>query len=129
LTFHLAPPFLPGLDHVGRPKKRAFGAWTLTLLRLLAAMKGLHGTALDPFGYTTERRMERRLVTDYRALVGRIIERLDDNNLPAAVELAAEASRIAGYGLLKSASVTAYESRLGALLLAFEAASKQSRAA
>jgi hypothetical protein len=43
--------------------------------------------------------------------------------------VAAEASRIAGYGLVKSASVTAYESRLGVLLMAFAAGSKQSRAA
>jgi indolepyruvate ferredoxin oxidoreductase len=129
LTLHLAPPFLPGLDHAGRPKKRAFGAWMLTLFRLLASMKGLRGTALDPFGYTAERRMERRLISDYQALVDRIVEQLDDSNLPAAVEVAAEASRIAGYGLVKSASVTAYESRLGVLLMAFAAGSKQSRAA
>jgi len=32
-------------------------------------MKGLRGTALDPFGYTAERRMERRLIKDYQALV------------------------------------------------------------
>lgn len=129
LTFHLAPPLLPGLDHVGRPKKRAFGAWTLTLFRLLASLKGLRSTTFDPFGYTAERRMERRLITDYQALVGRIVEQLDDNNLPTALELAAAASKIAGYGLVKSASVTAYESRLGSLLKTFEATSTQSRAA
>ena len=33
--------------------------------RLLAAVKGLRGTALDVFGYPPERRMERALLARY----------------------------------------------------------------
>lgn len=47
MTFHLAPPFLGGAGADGRPKKRAFGQWVVPLFRVLAAMKGLRGTALD----------------------------------------------------------------------------------
>ena len=61
-------------------------------------MKGLRGTAFDPFGYSAERRMERRLIEDYRAVIDRIAGDLDAFNLPAAVEVAAAAGRIAGYG-------------------------------
>ena len=57
LTFHLAPPLLPGHDPGGRPKKRRFGMGTLSLFRLLAALKGLRGSVFDPFGYTAERRV------------------------------------------------------------------------
>ena len=35
----------------------------------LASLKGLRGTAFDPFGYTAERRTERRLITHYEALM------------------------------------------------------------
>ena len=130
LTFHLAPPLLPGRrDAGGRPKKRRFGAWALSLFRLLAAMKGLRGTAFDPFGYSAERRMERRLIEDYRALIDRIAGELDPFNLPAAVELAAAAGRIAGYGPIKSAALKAYEAQLPSLLNAFESAQSQTRAA
>jgi indolepyruvate ferredoxin oxidoreductase len=119
MTFHLAPPLLPGRDASGRPRKRAFGPWILTLFRVLAALKRLRGTALDPFGYTAERRMERRLIEDYRALINDIVDRLDQANLPVALELARAAAQVAGFGPVKRAAVTAYESRLPALLARF----------
>jgi indolepyruvate ferredoxin oxidoreductase len=130
MTFHLAPPLLPGRDPSGRPRKRAFGGWILILFRILAAVKGLRGTAFDPFGYTAERRMERRLVEDYRALVSGVADRLDQANFPAAVELARAAAEIGGYGPVKNASVNAYQARLRTLLEAFEEAGQpRSRAA
>ena len=131
MTFHLAPPVLPGRDASGRPKKREFGAWTMNLFRILASLKGLRGTLLDPFGYSADRRMERRLIEDYRTLIGGIVKRLDRNNLSAAVELAHAAAEIRGYGPVKEASITEYEATLKTLLATFEAASKQpqSRAA
>ncbi|TAL00006.1 MAG: indolepyruvate ferredoxin oxidoreductase family protein [Rhodospirillaceae bacterium] len=125
MTFHLAPPTLPGREASGRPKKRAFGAWVLGLFKILAALRGLRGTPLDIFGYTAERRMERRLIEDYRMLIGRIADRLDQTNLSAGVELARAATEIAGYGPVKDASAKVYESRLKDLLDAFENASAQ----
>jgi indolepyruvate ferredoxin oxidoreductase len=131
LQFHLAPPMLPGHDVDGRPRKRAFGAWTLRIFQILARLKGLRGTALDPFGYTAERRLERRLIAEYRGLIDSIAGRLDQANLQAGIALAQAAGEIAGYGPVKAASAKASESRLPALLDAFEAASAQpqSRAA
>lgn len=123
LTFHLAPPLLPGRDLAARPRKRAFGRWILPVFRVLAAMKGLRGTAFDPFGYTTERRMERRLIEDYRALIGGIVGRLERQNLAAGIELAAAARQIAGYGPVKSASVSDYACGLPRLMEAFESTS------
>jgi hypothetical protein len=51
--------------------KSSFGPWMMRALKLLARFKGLRGTALDPFGYTAERRTERRLIADYRGAAGR----------------------------------------------------------
>ena len=45
----------------GRPCKRRFGPWLLPVLRGLARLKGLRGTALDPFGWMAERRAEKAL--------------------------------------------------------------------
>src|SRR5205823_3083937 len=43
-NFNLAPPMLAGKpDALGRPGKRAFGAWMMPLFRMLAKMKGLRG--------------------------------------------------------------------------------------
>jgi len=131
LKFHLAPPLLPGRDASGRPRKWAFGKWVLTLFRALTALKGLRGTAFDPFGYTAERRMERRLITDYRALISKIIARLEETNLATGIELASAAQDVAGYGPVKMAAVNAYEAKLRVLLERFEgdSAETKSRAA
>jgi indolepyruvate ferredoxin oxidoreductase len=129
MTFHLAPPLVPGRDLSGRPKKRELGGWMLTAFEVLARMKGLRGTPFDPFGYSAERRMERRLIEDYRALVARIVERIDHSNVSAAVELARAAGEIAGYGPVKEASVAAYAARLPELLEAFESPERRARAA
>ncbi len=73
--------------------------------------------------------MERRLIGDFRALIGQIVDDLSPGNLGAATELAAAAGDIAGYGPVKDAAVAAYEAQLPALLQAFDSASQQSRAA
>jgi indolepyruvate ferredoxin oxidoreductase len=120
LTFHLAPPLLPGTDTSGRPRKRAFGSWIMSVFKVLTALRRVRGTAFDPFGYTAERRQERQLIVGYRALVSRIVARLNAANLPIAIELAAAAAQIGGYGPVKLATIRAYELRVIALQTAFE---------
>lgn len=130
MTFHLAPPMLPGRDASGRPQKRAFGEWIMPVFKLLRAAKGLRGTAFDPFGYTAERRMERRLIADYRALIREVVGQLDETSLTAGIELASAAADIGGYGPVKEASFKAYETKLQTLRVAFDAARvPQTRAA
>jgi indolepyruvate ferredoxin oxidoreductase len=129
MTFHLAPPLIPGRDVSGRPRKREFGGWTMNLFRLLASLKGLRGTAFDLFGYTADRGMERKLIEDYCVLVLQIVEQLDQDNLDTAIELAQAAGEIRGYGPVKQTSLKAYETRLTSLLAAFEAARAVPRAA
>ncbi|MYM63941.1 indolepyruvate ferredoxin oxidoreductase family protein [Pseudomaricurvus sp. HS19] len=120
LSFHLAPPMLPGKDTSGRPKKRTFGPWVLSAFRLLARAKGLRGTALDLFGYTAERRMERALIGEYRELIGGIVPRLAQSNLNEAIALARAAADIGGYGPVKEASVEEYRKQLPGLKQAFD---------
>jgi indolepyruvate ferredoxin oxidoreductase len=103
MTFHLAPPLLPGRDGAGRPRKRAFPArLMLPAFRLLAAMSGLRGTALDPFGWTAERRTERRLIADYEADMAALPA---DSAGDAAVALAELPLAIRGFGPVKAAAV------------------------
>ena len=44
----------------GEPQKMSFGPWMMPAFRLLRRFKVLRGTPFDPFGYTAERRTERR---------------------------------------------------------------------
>jgi indolepyruvate ferredoxin oxidoreductase len=119
LEFHLAPPILSRTDPAtGRPKKRRFGPWILPVFRGLARLKGLRGTAFDPFGYSAERKTERRLIADYETALDEIAERLTPDNHAVAVELAGLPETIRGFGPVKAAAIEAAESRREELLAA-----------
>jgi indolepyruvate ferredoxin oxidoreductase len=121
VTFHLAPPLLPGRDpNSGRPRKREFGRWMVPAFRVLRSLKVLRGTPFDPFGYTRERRMERRLIDEYRQLIDTLLERVTQRNLATTIDLAAAAYDVRGYGLVKDASVREYELRKQQLLNALD---------
>jgi indolepyruvate ferredoxin oxidoreductase len=120
LTFHLAPPFLTGTDPAtGRPRKREFGRWLAPFLVLLAQMKGLRGTVFDPFGRTAERRMERRLIAEYEALIATLCDRLTHANRDLALQLAQLPDAIRGYGPVKNAAVEQTCDEWARLLTAF----------
>ncbi|MDY0744382.1 indolepyruvate ferredoxin oxidoreductase family protein [Paucibacter sp. R3-3] len=116
LSFHMAPPLIskPGPD--GRAKKVELGSWTFKALKLMAKFKGLRGTALDVFGKTEERRMERQLVSDYETLVDELLANLKPENLDAAVKLARLPEQIRGYGHVKLANVVTARARQKDLL-------------
>jgi indolepyruvate ferredoxin oxidoreductase len=116
LTYHLAPPLTNKPDpHTGRVKKSTYGPWMMSAFRVLATMKGLRGTALDVFGRTAERKMERQLLADYEKNVDEILARLGAGNHALAVAIASLPEHIRGYGHVKDgfvAEVKAEEAKL-----------------
>ncbi|MGW4366892.1 indolepyruvate ferredoxin oxidoreductase family protein [Nocardia takedensis] len=112
LTYRLHPPLLRamGLEHKIGIGPRAHGT-----LRLLARGKRLRGTAFDPFGHTAMRRLERRLLAHYTAMVTGLAERLDAATYDRAVTAAGLADLVRGYEGIKLASVRGYADRLTAL--------------
>jgi indolepyruvate ferredoxin oxidoreductase len=127
VTFHLAPPMLPGHDATGRPKKRAFGPWMLTVFKVLRHFKTLRNTPFDVFGYTSERRMERRLADEYRSMIRDLALRVDQPRLAAAIKLASAAYDIRGYGVVKDGSAAQCAELRKQLLCEFEAALEPQR--
>jgi indolepyruvate ferredoxin oxidoreductase len=120
LSFNLAPPILSKRDANGHLVKRRFGPATLTAFRLLAKLKGLRGTAFDPFGRTAERRMERALIDEYHQMIERLLPGLKKNNHRAAVEIARLPEQIRGFGHVKEAHVEKYRAALPSLLKVFD---------
>ncbi|WP_280113514.1 indolepyruvate ferredoxin oxidoreductase family protein [Nitratireductor aquibiodomus] len=104
LEFHLAPPVLGRRDAAGHPRKSSFGPWMMSAFRLLARMRGLRGTVFDLFGRTEERRMERRLLTEYEGDLDRIEALLSPERADAAAALASVPALIRGYGHIKEAN-------------------------
>jgi indolepyruvate ferredoxin oxidoreductase len=106
LRFHLAPPLLARRDKAtGRLQKSEYGAWIMHALHLLAKLKILRGTALDPFGYTAERRTERKLVTDYLAMIEQHLTTLTPRVIPLLARLARLPEMIRGYGHVKDENI------------------------
>ncbi|MDP5307195.1 indolepyruvate ferredoxin oxidoreductase family protein [Paracoccus spongiarum] len=101
LSLHLAPPMLPGTDANGRPRKREFGPWMLRAFKVLAGLKGLRGTPLDPFGYSAERRHERAMIREYEADMREVMAGVTDATMPLAIELAELPLGVRGYGPVK----------------------------
>ena len=117
LRLHLAPPLFAQRDpDTGLPRKHAFGPWILTAMRLLARLKGLRGTLLDPFGHTAERKQERALISEYEALITRLCSGLSADNHDQAVALAAVYDSVRGFGHVKARNLTAMAAQRDALL-------------
>ncbi len=102
LRFHLAPPLLShSVDSRGRPRKRVFGAWMIPVFRVLASLRGLRGTRLDPFAWSAERRIERALIEEFEQHVAEILEHLSSHNIDLGVAIIEEYLEIRGYGPVK----------------------------
>jgi indolepyruvate ferredoxin oxidoreductase len=130
LKFHLAPPIFNKPDpRTGEARKSEFGGWMMPAFRILAKLKRLRGTALDIFGYTEERRTERRLVTDYEHTVAELLAHLDRENLKLAVEIASIPEHIRGFGHVKRRHLEEAKKKESALLAAFRASRPSARAA
>ncbi len=117
--FHMAPPLLGWLrkDKVtGHPRKIRLGQWMMPVLRLLAKGKRYRGGALDVFGYSAERRLERQLIADYERVLDEVAQRLSPRTHSIAVALAALPEDIKGFGHVKLASCEIAKKREAALL-------------
>jgi indolepyruvate ferredoxin oxidoreductase len=123
VKFNMAPPALPRAARGSggssgssgssasalnmQPRKQTFGQWMWPVLRVLAKCRSLRGTPLDPFGRTTERRMERQLADDYQATIERAMTVLTVDNASDVAQLAELHARVRGYGHVKLANLAA----------------------
>ena len=128
LELHLAPPRIPVVDRLvarrdpetGRARKWVVGPWIFPVLRVLARLRFLRGTALDPFD-SEHRRLERRLADEYEARIRGLLPALRPDLLELAVEIAAIPEQIRGFDLVKEAQLEAARARERELLASFEA--------
>ena len=120
LRLHLAPPLLAPINRVtGEPRKLTFGPWIFRAFRLLAKCKRLRGTALDPFGYSRERKTEPRLVRDYETMLEEVLAKLSSRNHHIAVGLAVIPEKIRGFGHVKMRHLEAAKAEEAALFEQF----------
>jgi indolepyruvate ferredoxin oxidoreductase len=116
LNYHLAPPLIAKKNAAGEMQKSKFGPWMLTGFKWLAKLKGLRGTAFDPFGRTEERRSERALIGEYRAAIDEVLASLSAGNLTLAKEIACIPEEIRGYGHVKDQHLAKARPKWAALM-------------
>jgi len=116
LVHHLAPPAIAKRNAKGELVKQPFGPWVRKLFPWLARMKALRGTALDLFGKTEERRMERQLLADYEACLGELLQGLSAERLELAGRIARIPDEIRGYGHVKERHVKAARAKWDGLM-------------
>ncbi|QYR53136.1 indolepyruvate ferredoxin oxidoreductase family protein [Lysobacter soyae] len=116
INFHLAPPLFAKKNAKGQLMKKQYGPWMMKAFALLAKFKHLRGGTLDVFGYTEERKMERRLISDYAETIGQLLPTLDAGNVALAAEIASIPEHIRGFGHVKHAHVEKAKQREKELL-------------
>jgi indolepyruvate ferredoxin oxidoreductase len=130
LTFHLAPPLFADRDPVtGQLKKKEYGAWVMPMFRILASLKKLRGTKFDIFGYSEERRMERRLIGEYEATIDDVLATLTQDNHAVAVQIAGVPETMRGFGHVKDKNVKAAKEREASLIAAYKSPASKAVAA
>ncbi len=115
LKFNLAPPLISSLDENGHLRKREFGSWVQGIFKVLAKLKRVRGTAFDIFGYTEERRLERRLILDYIELANEAVSALNEKNYEIVKKLIGLPEEVKGFGHVKLAAIERFYDQKSAL--------------
>ncbi len=113
VTYKLHPPVL---RRMGAKKKIGLGRTGEVAFAVLANMKRLRGTALDPFGRTKHRKLERALIDEYRALVESCLSNLSAANYDRAVEVAQLPEMVRGYEAIKEDNIQRFRERAAELV-------------
>jgi len=122
LEFFMAPPLLSRARNGQPPRKLRLGGWLLPAMKVLAHGRRLRGTALDVFGRTEERRLERSLVGSYLQRIASLLPDLTAERLKVATEIAALPLQMRGFGHVKMANVALAKAREAELLHRFDPA-------
>ncbi|MCX7167355.1 MAG: indolepyruvate ferredoxin oxidoreductase family protein [Rhodocyclales bacterium] len=120
LNFHITLPWSRGAKPGDEPKKIRFGPWLMPAMKLLAHLRFLRGTPLNPFGWIAERRQERELIADYERTLAHILDQLDSGSMETAVALASIPEIIRGYGPVKQRSIVQARAKQKELMAAFD---------
>jgi indolepyruvate ferredoxin oxidoreductase len=104
----LHPPVLRSL---GVKRKLRLRRTAMPLFRVLRRGRRLRGTALDPFGHTRVRRLERALIGEYRELVRSAVDGLRPSTAAIVMQIAQLPDMVRGYEQIKLANAERMRAR------------------
>jgi len=126
IRYNLHPPLMRAL---GRHRKLELGPWFGPVLKLLARMKRLRGTPLDPFGRSAARRLERELLDWYRLLLEHVVNHVTEGNYDTVLDILRAPDRIRGYEQIKLKNAVRTRAEVAGLLDRLRAATAAAAAA
>ncbi|WP_311197583.1 indolepyruvate ferredoxin oxidoreductase family protein [Rugamonas brunnea] len=104
LRFHIGAWPFARTDPSGQVQKGEAGPWLMPVFSLMARLRGLRGTWLDPFRNNAERKLARRLLSQYEEDIERLLLELNQDNHGLATKIAALPEAVRGYGHVRQAS-------------------------
>lgn len=106
ISLNLSPLGFAGWNkNLNQPKKYNIGSWMLKLMKPLSMLKGIRGTAIDPYSYHTERKAERAFVGYYVEKINLLLGQLDATNAAQIVDTIKLFDKVRGYGYLRADSM------------------------
>jgi indolepyruvate ferredoxin oxidoreductase len=115
LSYHLGAWPFARRSATGAPVTGEVGPWILPVFRLMARLRRIRGTRLDPFRHSPERRLDRELLAAYEADVDGLVAGLNAAGYERAVRIASLPERIRGFGHVRAAAAAAAASERAAL--------------
>ena len=117
VRWHLAPTWLGVADPAtGESRKRHFGGWIAPLFGVLARMRGLRGSRLDPFSRVEEHREALAMRREYEASVENVLASLGPESHARAVELASLPDSVRGFGPVRLRAIERMRARRAELM-------------
>ena len=95
--------------------KRRIGPWVTPLLKVIAALRVLRGSIVDPFRFSEERRFDRWLVERLTSDLALVSESLSERNYNTVVELLTAYRKVKGFGQIRKANWERVESEIASL--------------
>jgi indolepyruvate ferredoxin oxidoreductase len=106
LSLNLSPLGFSGWNkHLNQPKKYRVGSWMLRLMKPLSMLKGIRGTALDPYSYSSERKAERAFLSYFVNQVDSLIGLLNSQNHISILAAMSLFEEVRGYGHVRATSM------------------------
>ncbi len=105
LHFHLgAWPFAKKDPVTGNATKAELGAWVMPMFKLVAKLRGLRGSFIDPFRRNAERVLADQLLAQYESDMSEALAKLTTYNIDTVTQLANLPEKIRGYGHVRQAT-------------------------
>jgi len=106
LSLNLSPLGFAGWNkNLNQPNKYRMGNWILKLMKPLSLLKGIRGTAIDPYSYHSERQAERAFVSYYVEQIDSLLEHLDTTNTTQILTSIKHFDKVRGYGYVRADSM------------------------